>query len=399
MPSLTRRRFITAGAAGAVMGVAGCIEGARETTWGMFRAAANNEASTRESPGAEVAVDWSVDLAEHLGVDADAITPSSPIADAETAYLSCRLEGPDGDGTAAIAVDLADGTVRWHRTFERDWPSRATLVNPPTLWNDYLVVVDAGTVTVLNRADGRTWFDFGLPFVPGAIPGGEQHLLAIGGELVTVADLEEQRDVRWTDGGATVSTDHPLTVIEDRLFVPLEDRIRTYRRGDGELVGTHQVPIDEPTHIAAPLVDGFHMHQRLRGGDGTEELVALQRSDLAQERWRYTLGSTSAPSMAMHAISGSTVYATLGTEVVGIAVGNGDRILHTEVDVEAPYPTAGGDYLYLLGADALATVEGRAGDVEAVVDLPGEPAPRPQEAVPREEAVLVSRSDRLVGLR
>ncbi len=404
MDRLGRREFLLGTSLAVGVGLAGCIEGAQRTEWTKFRASGDNQASTREHPGDTLEVGWEVDVANHFGVDPADVRVASPIGDTETMYLSSRIDMAAEQGiiaTGVLAFDVADGTIQWSRLLEQSEPLDDALAYPPVMWDDLLLAIDGRQATVFERDSGQTAFEFDLPWVPTTLPGGDRALVALGGELVAMLDIDEAQDVRWTidDQDEDVTPVNPLTVLDDRVFIPIGNRLRALRRGDGERLWEHTIAADDATvRTTSPLVDGQHLHLRLRSEDGDEQLRALSRNDRTHQ-WEYSLGAPTTDTIELSAYRSGSLYATHERTLHAVEVDGGDLDYTQAVDVSAPYPTVGGDAVYLLGSDELVIVDRQAGDVLDRVTLPGEASDLPQEAVPREGALVLSRQSRVLGLQ
>lgn len=390
--------------AGASLGatIAGCLDAASSTRWSKFRAAGNNEASDRFDPGSDLDVGWSVQYTDALDV-AGPVAGSSTVASETMGYVAVRLGDPDADttGTGVLAVDLSTGEPVWRRTLDHPYPTDAPFVHPPLLAEEYLLVVTGERAVVFDRETGLTALDITLPWVPQTAPGGDRYLVALGGDLVAMVDLEEARDVRWArpdHADRSVVPITPLTVLDDRLYVPADNSLIAIRRGDGAILWDEPLPSSNAAFTTSPLVDGHHLHLRLRSTDGGDEHVALARGDRSV-RWREPLGSVDTAATWQSAYRSGRLFATAGHALIGINVGSGDRAWEADIGLEAPYPTVGGSTVYALGGDTLAMVDTREGTVLGHVDLPGIPSSGPIEAVPREEVLLVGREDQLVGLQ
>lgn len=397
MVTLGRRRLLRAGALGLGVGLAGCLGLGSPTRWPMFRAQGNNEAGTRAQPGGTLEIGWDRPLGDAFDLPAAAVEPSSAVADEDRAYLTVRLDGETQTGTGVLAVDLEDGGVAWRRRLDHD-PGGAPLVHPPVVAEEFVFVVAGNRAAVFERESGATHLEFALPWVPTTAPGGDRYLVALGGSLVAMADLEETEDVRWdrSDAGETVHPINPLTVLEDRMYVPVADRLLTLRRGDGEPLGERGLPRNG-VRTAPPLVDGFFLHLRVAHAEGPDELVAWRRDDRSVE-WHEPLSASSGDVMTTNAIRGGQLYVPEAGDLTAVHVASGERDWTRSVDVTPRHPTLGGEVVYLLDGDTLVTLDRGDGAVHDRLTLPGETPAGPVEPVPRNEALLVSRGDRLLGL-
>lgn len=403
MVTLNRRRFIAAGAAALGLGAAGCTEAARRTEWSGFRAAGDNRASTREHPGDGLELAWTVDLAERYAVPQEAVSLASPVGDTETVYVASRVDLTETEGVVATglaAVDVATGSVAWARLFEQADPAPDPLAHPAVVWDDLVLAVGGRTATVLERATGAGAFEISLPWHPTTVPGGDRALVALGGDLVAMLDLDEDRDVRWTlpPAGRRLVPVNPLTVLDGDVLIPVDDRIVALRRGDGEQIWELAFSPGAPAVTTPPLVDGQFLHLRVRTDDGTEALVAIRRGDRG-EHWRRPLGAAASQRLQLPAYRGGRLYVLHAGHLRSIRAGDGTTDVEATVDVDAPYPTVGGDDVYLLGDDELVVVGRTDAEVRQRIALPGEPGATPQEAVPRAGTLVVSRRDRLLGLQ
>ncbi len=402
MGMLSRRRFMATTGIGLTLGAAGCLEAARRTEWPAFRRAGDNSASTREHPGSELEVGWELDLHELFASEGATINVGSPIGDTDTVYLNGRFEY-DGDPITAVAsVNVADGSVNWTRQTVTGSPIDAdALTQPAVLWDELILATGGQEAIALERDDGFTPFTIDLPWLPTTTAGGDRALVAFAtDEAIAMLDLDEDQAVRWTHSfeAGQIPAISPLTVLEDSIYITIEDRLIRFRRGDGEQV--HDIALLQGSSVEStpPLVDGYHLFVRLHHGDGVEELIARTRDDL-EEKWRIELGNGAVDTRALPAYRSGRLYAAHGGTLIAVQVGNGDIPFETEVEIEAPYPTIGGDSVYLLGADDLVIVDRHAGDITDVVELPGEAGPSPQEALPRNDALIVVRQDRVLGLQ
>lgn len=400
MEELSRRRFLGAGVAGLGLVAAGCVDAARRTEWPLFRAGGDNQASTREHPGSDLGVGWSVEADDLFDTDGAAAVLSSPVGDTETAYLNGRFETDGGAITAAASIDVASGAVNWTRQLVSPSPiDPDELAQPPVLWEELLLVLGGDHAVVLDRADGSTAFDISLPSRPRTVAGGDRALVAVGGDPVAMLDIDEDQDVRWTiDTDDSITPVSPLTVLEDRIYLTLENRLLLLRRGDGEQL--LEYPLSDAGGVTStpPLVDGYHAHLRLRDETGTETLLTQYRDD-RRENWRFEFGTTDTEVRSLLAYRGGRLYATHDGVLRSFHVGNGDLVFETPIGIEAPYPTVGGDDVYLLGRDELVIVDRHDGGDSNRITLPGPPGALPQEALPRSDALLITRGDRLIGLQ
>lgn len=394
----SRRAVLRGGALGAIAGVAGCLELGSTPRWPTFRSEGNNRASTRLDPGGELAIAWTVDLRDALGGYDGELLASSPVADESTAYVACRLAGASM-GTGLVAVDVDTAEVRWSRRIEHDLTGRERLVPPPVVADELVTVLGSTRGFTLDRSDGRTRFEFGLPWVPTTAPGADRFLIALGGPAIAMIDLEEDRGVRWTYPlfEDEVQPHNPPTVLDDRLYVPIGRELMSMRRGDGVVLWREPLPDGAAVAGAPPLVDGYHFHQRLRTETGTDQLVALGRAD-REYRWSVDLGTATGERLDMLAYRSGQLVAAVEGELTTVFVGSGDRAWSVPTDVEGRYPTVGGDTVFHLGDSTIETYDRRDGDRLGSLDLPGRPAPMPNEVVPREDIALISRATRLIGL-
>lgn len=397
MADLSRREFVVTSAA-AVGLVAGCVEAARRTEWPMFRAGGDNRASTREDPGDGLEVGWSLGADELFQTGGADVRLGSPVGDTETVYITGRYTLDDDPITALASIDVADGTVAWERQLVTTDPVDPDgIAQPAFVWDDYVVAVGGREATVFHREDGATAFTIALPWRPATVPGGDRALLALAGDgAVAMLDLDEDEDVRWTldDPGGALAPINPLTVLEDSIYIPIEGGLVQLRRGDGELVWHGS--LGDAATTTPPLVDGHNLHLRLHD-DGGESLLALARSDRTPH-WERELDGVTDPRPLL-AYRAGRLYALDGGTLHSVQVGDGETDVEAVVDVEAPYPTVGGDHVYLLGADELVVVDRNDGAITQRLDLPGEPGIAPQEALPRSAALVVSRRDRVLGLQ
>ncbi|MFP4628211.1 MAG: PQQ-binding-like beta-propeller repeat protein [Halobacteriales archaeon] len=398
MVPLGRRTVLRAGAAGIGLGLAGCLGLGESPRWPSFRNGGSNAGGTRAAPGGDLAVGWERDLASTFEVPAQAVTASSSVADEARAYVAARLEAEGATGTGVLAFDPADGSVDWRRQLEHDLPEARPLVHPPIVAEEFVFVVAGDRGVAFDRETGRTHLEFDLPWVPTTAPGGDRYLIALGGDLVSLVDLEETEGVRWdrAGDGSRIDPISPITVIEDRMYVPVGGRLMTLRRGDGITLREDALPRDG-TAAAPPQVDGLFLHLRVTRADGADELVAWRRDNRAVE-WHEPLSAASDGAVTTDVLHGGKRYVPDGSDLVALFVGSGERDWRRDVGVHARYPTVGGESVYLLGDDQLVVVDRQDGAVRGEVDLPGSPAPTPVEAVPRAQALLVTRDDRLLGL-
>lgn len=404
MDRLGRRAFLIGTSMALGAGMAGCLEAAHRTEWTKFRGAGNNQASTREHPGHDLKVGWELNVAEHFGVEAEDVVVASPIGETETVYVTSRVDLTDSEdaiATGVVAIDVRDGSTQWSRLYEQPDPMPQALAYPPVIWDEYLLAIDGHTGTVFDRSNGRVAFEFDLPWVPTTLPGGDRALVALGGDLIAMIDLDEEQGVRWSrqEAGASVPPINPLTVLDDRVLVPVGGRMLTIRRGDGEPLSDQIfVESDQPIMLTPPIVDGFYMHYRVRYGDGTEELHALTRSDRSR-LWETTLRDGLGESPSMQAYRSGRLYVTDGPNLKSFRVGSGERDFDRSVGFHAPYPTVGGETVYLMGPDEIVAIDRRSGDELTRITLPGESSDLPQEALPRSDALVLARQDRVVGLQ
>lgn len=404
MDRLGRRQFIIAATAAASgLKLAGCIEEARQTQWSKFRATGDNQASTREHPGRDLELGWEINIAEQFNVEASDVVVASPIGDSETMYITSRVDLEEAEGaigTGVLAIDVETGSTEWSRLYEQTDPLTTEYAYPPVLWEDLLLVIHGHSGTVFNREDGSIAFEFDLPWVPETVPGGDRALVALGGDLVAMVDMDEDQDVRWTleDPEYSITPVNPLTVLDDRVYVPVENRLITLRRGDGERIRDEElVPGAQSVRTSPPIVDGFYMHLRLRDENGEEELRALNRSNRSV-LWQESLGGVDDETVAnLQAYRGGRLYVTHNDELQAYHVGNGERDFTVSVDVTAPFPTVGGDDVYLQSEDELVIVDRHTGELHQRIDLPGSSVDLPKEAVPRSGALVVTRGDRVLG--
>lgn len=383
------------------LGLAGCVDLANASRWSMFRGEGNNHASTRESPNGASTLSWELPLEDLPEVEGGTVLPSSPVADDETAYIAVRMhtEGDETDVLGLLAIDLFTGSLRWSRFVDHDHPDPASIVPPPVIADELVTVIGATQAYVFDREEGHSRFDFTLPWVPETVPGADRFLIAMGGRGIAMADLEEDQAIRWDYSTVDheVQPINPPTVIDDRLYVPLGDELIAMRRGDGIRLWQERVPLDDGVLTAPPLVDGYHLHLRVRTEDGTDELVALSRGDRSI-RWQEPLGPASTHPIGMPAYSGGRLLATTDDELIAVFVGNGDRDWTLPIDIDAPYPTVGRDNVFLLGEQELVTVDRREGEERNRVALPGTPPTTPTEPVPRDAVTVVTRGDRILAI-
>lgn len=397
MTALGRRRFLGLCGLAIGAGAAGCFGLGEPRPWAMFRAEANNAAGTRSDPGADLAVGWSRPGPELFEVDGPIGGLSSPVADGARAYVAAAID-PDGDdpGLGVAAVDVEDGSVVWSRTVGLPTGTDVTSL-PPILSPDLVFAIGGDRGVALERDTGRSNLEVALPWAPSTAPGGDHHLVALAGATVGVVELEETRDLRWADEGTATEAHNPPTVLDDRLLFARGDVLHAVRRGDGERLWSLRPPGGDPAAVAPPLVDGFHLHLRIRHGTGPDELVGLSRSERAVE-WRRSVESRSTGPLPMAAYRPGLLYVPDGTDLLAVHVGNGATAWRTAVDVPTPYPTVGGEHLYALGGDSLVVLAREGGELRSSIALPGTAPDGPVEAVPLEGALLVSRGDRLLGL-
>lgn len=398
MAAIGRRRLLQVGAAGVGLAVAGCLGLGEPTRWPMFRAQGNNEAGTRAQPGTALEVGWDLHFADAFDRPVSTMAPSSAVADEDLAYVAVRLGGETGTGTGVLAIDVEDGTVEWRRQLAHP-PIDAAIVHPPVVAEEFLFVVAGDRGVVVERETGQSHLEFDLPWVPTTAPGGDRYLIALGGALVAMADLEESEEVRWdrTETEATIHPVNPITVLEDRMFVPVDERVVTLRRGDGEPLSEHPLP-GAADRTAPPLVDGFHLHLRVTRPNDTDELIAWRRDDRSIE-WREPLDATSGDVVTTNAIRGGQLYVPEDGDLAAVHVASGERDWTQTVDVSPMYPTLGGEVVYLLDGDTLVTLDRNDGSIHDRHTLPGAPPIGPVEPVPRDGALLVTRHDRLLGLK
>lgn len=398
MVRIGRRAVVRTGAVAVGLGLAGCLDLGEPPRWPSFRNAGSNAAGTRAAPGATLEVGWERDLGSTFEVPGDALITSSPVADESQAYVAARLAAEEATGTGVLAFDPTDGSVRWRRQLEHDLPPEDAPVHPPLVAEEYVFVVAGDRGVAFDRETGATHLEFDLPWVPTTAPGGDRYLIALGGDVVALADLEETEGVRWDRAGegAPIDPVNPVTVLEDRLYVPTRGRMLTLRRGDGIVLREDDLPRDGVA-AASPQVDGLFLHLRVARDGGDDQLVAWRRDNRDIE-WYEPLSTASEGAVITNAVHGGKLYAPEGSELAAVFVGSGERDWTRSVGVRARHPTVGGEVVYLLGEDTLVTVDRRDGSVLAEHALPGQPAPAPVEAVPREAALLVSRRDRILGL-
>lgn len=397
----TRRDVLRGGIGVAALGLAGCVDLADASRWSMFRGEGNNQASTRGSLETPLRIDWEYDLTGVVDIDTAEVHTSSPVADDVSAYVAFRMQPADGTvgGIGVAAIDLATGEERWSRFVEYDHPSPDAMVIPPVIADDLITLFGATHAYVFDREQGHSRFDFPLPWVPATTPGADRFLIALGGQGIAMVDLEEDQGVRWDypPDPHEVHQTNPPTVLDDRLYVPLDDGLIAMRRGDGIRLWQEPIPREDAMFTAPPLVDGYHLHLRVRLEDGTDELIALERGDRSI-RWDEPLGPSSTEVIGMPAYRAGRLFASTDEELIAVFVGNGERDWSTSIDVGAPYPTVGGDKVYLVGDSSLVVFDRHAGDELDRVDLPGSAPRNPSEAVPREDVVVVSRSDSIIGI-
>lgn len=401
MVMLRRRRFLAGTALAFGFGAAGCLDDARTTEWSMFRASGDNRASTREHPGEALEVGWSLDVDDIFQTDNTAVGLSSPVGETETCYVVARYTLGDDPITAVASIEVADGTINWVReSVSFDPIEMDELVQPPFLWDDYVFAIGGQEGLVLERETGETAFSIQLPWRPTTVAGGDRALVALAGaDEVAMVDLDEDEDVRWTleTPAGSAAPINPLTVLDDSIYVPEVGMLSQLRRSDG-----HQLwerPLDGSAVATPPLVDGHSMHLRLADDNGDENLVALVRSDRS-ENWRRQLGPSHPDSeRPLLAYRAGRLYLLHDGQLQSIQVGDGEVDVEGTVDIAAPYPTVGGDSVYLLGDEELVIVDRHSASVTHRLSLPGPAGVGPQEALPREEALIVSRGDRLLGLQ
>ncbi len=400
MVSLSRRRLLHGTAVAAGIGLAGCLEGATETRWPLFRGPSNNEASTRERPDGSLTVGWDLEYRSALESAPGPVTPSSTVADADRAYLTCQVTGEDDRATATgvIAFDPADGGVEWTRLIEHTPPVSTPIVPPPVRARQDLVVIAGNEAIVLAPASGRTRLRIALPWAPHAAPGGDRELVALAGPSLAMLDIEEAEDVRWMleNPPRPAPLYNPLTVLQDRVFLNTEGRVYAIRRGDGRRLWDAPLPEGAPTG-ASPLVDGYHLFLRIRREDGSEAIYAQDRAN-REHRWDHDLGPSPGEPAGMSAYRVGGLYSTTANELIATHVGNGSINWRRDLSVTTRYPTVGSNTIFCLGADRLVGVDRTDGEQTELVELPGSAPPDPIEPVPRNEAVLVPRSDRLLGI-
>lgn len=400
MDSITRRRFLAVAAVGTGLAAAGCVGAARTTEWPMFRAGGDNRASTREHPGDDLDIGWELPVEDLFQTDGGDVRLSSVTADSELAYVTGRFTLGEDPVIATAAIDIAEGTPEW--TSERvtlDPVEPDIPPHPPTLWEDYLLAIGGREGHVLERTEGFPAFEIQLPWRPTTIPGGDRALVAIANDdEVAMIDLDEDEDVRWTrtTPAGTIPPIDPMTVLADSIYISGEEAIVQLRRGDGELVWEAQ--LGDAGHVPAtpPLVDGHSLHMRLREDDEST-LVAIARNDRT-ENWRRALGEVDDID-ALPAYRAGRLYVAHNDQLESVQVGDGETDVSGAIDIDARYPTIGGDDLYVLSDDELVVVDRHDLTRNQRLSLPGQAAPPPQEAVPRDDALLVTRRDRILGLQ
>lgn len=400
MTPLSRRRFLVATALGAGVGAAGCLDAARRTEWPMFRGGGDNRASTRETPGGDLEVGWERHVDDLFQTGDGPVLLSSATGDTETVYVTARFTLADDPVIGTVALDVATGDELW--TSQRvtlDPVGDDELAQPPILWDDHVFAMGGREGHLLEREEGLPAFDVELPWRPSTIAGGDRALVALAnGDEVAMVDLDEDEDVRWTrtTSAGEVVPINPLTVLEDSIYIPGEDALVQLRRSDGDDLWDGQIGADGHVASTPPLVDGNNLHLRLLPDDADQTLLALARSDRA-EHWRDDLGDDDpAPLLVYRA---GRIYALDGDRVLSYQVGDGEVDVDGTVDVTAPYPTVGGDDLFLLGDDELVVLDRHNASETGRVSLPGETATSPVEALPRDDAVIVTRQDRILGLQ
>lgn len=401
MRRLSRRALFRASGLGLGSMLAGCLDIGGTPRWSMFRGRANNGAGTRLDPGGDLGIGWAQPAEDLFAVEGTVTALSSPVADDRTAYIVASLELDNGDiGLGVAALSPTSGALAWQRTLTLGHGIDPGPALPPFRAPDLLFALGGDRGVSLHPEGGSSDLEVPLPWTPSTAPGGDRFLVALGGTRLGVIDLEESRNLRWNADtlGDGTQPDNPPTVLDDRVIVPIGPELLAFRRGDGEPLWSDRLPGGNPVTAAPPLVDGFHLHLRLRTDGGPDELFALERSDRSV-RWQTSLEHESNDIVPMGAYRPGQLYYPDGTDMIAVHVGNGELAWRRSVGVETRYPTVGGDHLYALGDGEVVVIDRTTGALESTVALPGPTPPGPVEAVPREETLLVSRGDRILGLR
>jgi outer membrane protein assembly factor BamB len=255
----------------------------------------------------------------------------SPTVGDGTLFLTERA---DGDRTTVSAVDAADGTVQWERTY-----GSARLAGPTALTDERVLARVGPSVVALDRATGDHDWAFGGTLAAGlAVADGTVYAVGEGRGTTTLHAVSVADGTRRWHADFDAAAGPTTPGVRDGTVYVGGDALRALDTEDGtERWRTEDVATTAPAVSDDRVVVGSGSAVRVYGQENGTLLWSDDVGDLAAEAVGHS-----------PAVADGTVYLAHQGFLVGYDIGSGDRRYAVEVGIDSP-PVVAGDGCYLFG--------------------------------------------------